>query len=369
MGEHDRCAGRVRAHGRGRDALAVLLSAARPEPPVRIRPGARDPAAAPDALELGHVPRPVRERRGLHAEYGDLGRGPGGELKPLDTWLLERTRALVREATAALRAVADGRRHPGLRGVRRRRLELVHPPLAPTLLGRRRDRAPRALACARPGAPRDRPRDAVPRRAPLAGARPAAVRRRAVERPPRRLAGELEPDDALLAEIDDVRRVVGLGHQARQAAGSRCSSHSGRSSSRGRARRPPRGRDPRRAPGQGVRFDSVDAELVVKPNLPVLGPRLGAELGEVRAALASGEFEDLGEGRFRVACTSSAPDEVLVERAGEGGLGRRRGGRRDRRARHARRRPARPRARVYELIRRVNPLRKDSGLRSPTGSP
>ena len=37
VGEHDRGGGRVRADGRGRDALAVLRAAARPEPPLRLR--------------------------------------------------------------------------------------------------------------------------------------------------------------------------------------------------------------------------------------------------------------------------------------------------------------------------------------------
>ena len=50
-----------------------------------------------------------------------------------------------------------------------------------------------------------------------------------------------------------------------------------------------------------VEFGHVDAtELRVKPHLPVLGPKLGKELGAVRAALAAGEFEQLDGGGFRV---------------------------------------------------------------------
>ncbi len=38
-----------------------------------------------------------------------------------------------------------------------------------------------------------------------------------------------------------------------------------------------------------VEFGEVEAtELRVKPNLPVLGPKLGKELGAVRAALGGG---------------------------------------------------------------------------------
>ena len=57
----------------------------------------------------------------------------------------------------------------------------------------------------------------------------------------------------------------------------------------------------------------------VKPNLPVLGPKLGKDLRAVQAALAAGEFEELGGGRFRVAGHELEPDEVLVERGGRDG--------------------------------------------------
>jgi len=64
----------------------------------------------------------------------------------------------------------------------------------------------------------------------------------------------------------------------------------------------------------------VDAtELRVKPNLPVLGPKLGKELGPVRAALEAGEFDELDHGGFRVGELELAPDEVLVERTGKEG--------------------------------------------------
>jgi isoleucyl-tRNA synthetase len=57
----------------------------------------------------------------------------------------------------------------------------------------------------------------------------------------------------------------------------------------------------------------------VKPHLPVLGPKLGKELGPVRAALAAGEFEQLVGGGFRVLGHELAADEVLVERSGREG--------------------------------------------------
>jgi len=129
-----------------------------------------------------------------------------------------------------------------------------------------------------------------------------------------------EPDRALLDEIAEVRRVVELGRQARSASGIKL-------------------RQPlRRLVVEGARVDghreeiadelrvkeielgAVEAvELHVKPHLPALGPKLGKELGAVRAALAAGEFEELEGGRFRVLGHELEPDEVLVERGGKEG--------------------------------------------------
>jgi isoleucyl-tRNA synthetase len=130
-----------------------------------------------------------------------------------------------------------------------------------------------------------------------------------------------EPDTALLDEVAEVRRVVELGRKARDA-------------SRIKHRQPLRRlvvQGARLAEGHAdeigeelrvkdVEFGEVEAqELVVKPNLPELGPRLGAKLAPVRKALAAGEFEELPEGRFRAAGHELGPDDVLVERRGREG--------------------------------------------------
>ena len=103
-------------------------------------------------------------------------------------------------------------------------------------------------------------------------------------------------DDALLAEIDAVQRVVGLGRAARNRSGVRV--------------RQPLSRLLVRTPGEGeaaalARFDAQileelnvkalemlapDAELVgyrIKPNLPRLGKRYGKRIPAIRAALAN----------------------------------------------------------------------------------
>jgi isoleucyl-tRNA synthetase len=132
---------------------------------------------------------------------------------------------------------------------------------------------------------------------------------------------ERERDDELLHEIAQVRRVVELGRQAR-------------AQSRLKLRQPLRQlvvegaqlsdehlaevRDELRV--KQVELGPVEAtELRVKPNLPVLGPKLGKELGPLRAALEAGQFEELEGGRFRVGERELEPDEVLVERTGKEG--------------------------------------------------
>jgi isoleucyl-tRNA synthetase len=170
-------------------------------------------------------------------------------------------------------------------------------------------------------------------------------------------------DAGLLAEVAELRTVVALGHQARSAAGLKL-------------RQPLRRIVVEGAPLAAAHADEiaeelrvkevelghVDAELRVKPHLPALGPKLGKELGAVRAALQAGDFEELGDGRFRAAGHDLAADEVLVERAGKDGWAV---------AADAGVTVAIDmtvddelalEGRVYELIHRVNSMRKDAGL-------
>jgi isoleucyl-tRNA synthetase len=128
-----------------------------------------------------------------------------------------------------------------------------------------------------------------------------------------------EPDRELLKEIDDVRRVVTLAHQARANAGLTLRQPLRRLVVEGAA---PRHTDEiaDEVNVKQVELGTVEAELRVKPNLPVLGPRLGKELRTVQRALQEREFEELPGGRFRVAGHELGPDEVLVERLGREGF-------------------------------------------------
>jgi isoleucyl-tRNA synthetase len=128
-------------------------------------------------------------------------------------------------------------------------------------------------------------------------------------------------DDALIAEMAEVRRVVTLGHQARAHSGIKLRQPlrrlvvQGADGASGHA-----GEIADELSVKEVEFGPVEAtELRVKPNLPLLGPKLGKELGPVRAALEAGQFEELEGGRLRVNGHELSPDEVLVERRGKEG--------------------------------------------------
>ncbi|HET7758851.1 MAG TPA: isoleucine--tRNA ligase [Gaiellaceae bacterium] len=129
------------------------------------------------------------------------------------------------------------------------------------------------------------------------------------------------PDFDLLEEMAAVRRVVELGRQARDASGMKLRQPlrrlvvQGAESARSQA-----GEIAEELNVKGVEFGAVEAtELRVKPNLPVLGPKLGRELAQVRAKLEAGEFEELDGGRLRVDGHELSPEEVLVERRGKEG--------------------------------------------------
>jgi isoleucyl-tRNA synthetase len=129
-----------------------------------------------------------------------------------------------------------------------------------------------------------------------------------------------QPDRSLLAEITDVRRVVTLAHQARATSGLKLRQPLRRLVVEGAAAaRAHAGEIADEVNVKDVEFGAVEAELLVKPNLPALGPRLGKNLRDVQQALRSGDFEQLDGGRFRAAGHELEPDEVLVERLGREG--------------------------------------------------
>jgi isoleucyl-tRNA synthetase len=134
------------------------------------------------------------------------------------------------------------------------------------------------------------------------------------------LAGWPEPqpvDAGLLAEIAAVRKVVDLGRRARVSAHLKL-------------RQPLRRMLIEGAGGLGEMYlDQIGDELRVKevrlapvettqlrvrPNLPLVGRRLGRDVPVVRAALDAGRYTMRADGGIEVAGHELGPDEILVER-------------------------------------------------------
>jgi isoleucyl-tRNA synthetase len=295
--------------------------------------------------------------------WSDLDGGPPGDLQPRDRWLVSRTNALVREATAAyeswltvdvvraFEAFVEDVSNWYIRRSRRRFWDgeeaalrtlwyalvqglRVVAPLMPFLT----DHLWRALTA---------PVDEAPESIHLAGWPDVTT-----------------PDSALLDEVAELRRVVELGRQARSTAGVKLRQPlrslvvAGAAAAEGHA-----DEIAEELRVKEVSFGDVEAsELRVRPNLPVLGPKLGRELASLRAALEAGEFEELPDGGFRAAGHDLSADEVLVERHGKEGwavaasdgvtvaldlaLD-------DELVREGR---------VYELVHTVNTMRKEAGL-------
>jgi isoleucyl-tRNA synthetase len=112
-----------------------------------------------------------------------------------------------------------------------------------------------------------------------------------------------------------------------------------------------------------VRIGPIEATpLRVRPNLPVVGRRLGKDVPLVRKALDAGEYTMRGDGGVEVAGHALGPDEVLVERlekegwavAADEGVTVAFDTTLDD--------PLRLEARVYDLIHQVNTMRRDAGL-------
>jgi isoleucyl-tRNA synthetase len=258
---------------------------------------------------------------GFEPVLADLDGGPDCEPSGLDRWLVERTYELVDQCSRALdaqlshqvmrafEAYLDDLSNWYIRRSRRRfyswdesAFRTLWTALAQTL---------RVIAPVMPFLADHLWRRLV---ADVCDAAPASVH----------LAGWPEPralDRELLDAVAEVRRVVELGRSARMQAklpmrqplrrlvvqgAPRVSSYLDEISDELRIKE--------------VELGEIEAiELRVKPNLPVLGPRLGRELGAVRSALAEGRFEQLEGGGFRVDGHELSAGDVLVERGAREG--------------------------------------------------
>jgi isoleucyl-tRNA synthetase len=171
-------------------------------------------------------------------------------------------------------------------------------------------------------------------------------------------------DEELVREVAEVRRIVELGRQARGEAGLKLRQPLRRLVVQGAQHAREHAdeiADELRV--KEVEFGQVEAsELRVKPNLPLLGPKLGKELGAVRAALQSGEFEELEGGGVRVNGHVLGADEVLVERTAREGWALAADDSLTVAVSTGLDDELRREGRVYELTHRVNTMRKEAGL-------
>jgi isoleucyl-tRNA synthetase len=296
---------------------------------------------------------------GFTPRYEDLAGGPvDAALQPLDRWLLARVQALVDEAEQAYEAYWT----PGVV----RAFEAFVDDLSNWYIRRSRRRfygdddvafrtlwyalvqSLRVIAPVMPFLAEHLWANLVGRDSVFLAGWPEAV----------------EPlhDRALLAEMDEVREVAELGRRARDAAGLKLRQPLRRvivAGSEAAERWVDEIRDELRV--KEVVFDErPDVRASYKPNLPVLGPRLGQELPAVREALARGEVEELGDGRVRAAGHELGSDELIVERHSEPGWA------------HSERFSVwidtelddelRREGRVLDLIRQLNELRRQAGL-------
>jgi isoleucyl-tRNA synthetase len=173
-----------------------------------------------------------------------------------------------------------------------------------------------------------------------------------------------ERDEQLLAEVAEVRRVVELGRQARGDAGLKLRQPLRRLVVQGAG---PAQRHVEEIAEElrvkEVEFGPVEAmEVRVKPNLPVLGPKLGKELGSIRAALQAGDFEQIEGGGVRVNGRDLGADEVLVERSAREGWALAEDDSLTVAVTTELDDELRLEARVLDLIHQLNTMRKDAGL-------
>jgi isoleucyl-tRNA synthetase len=128
-----------------------------------------------------------------------------------------------------------------------------------------------------------------------------------------------EADEKLLGEIAEVRRIVELGRQARSQAGIKQRQPLRRAvvygASNGTAAHVQEIADELRV-RELVPAEGSGGSIRLKPNLPVLGPRLGKRLPELRRALEEGRWEWEGD-RVRVEGELLGEGEFLVEREAE----------------------------------------------------
>jgi isoleucyl-tRNA synthetase len=258
---------------------------------------------------------------------GDLEVGPGdATLQPLDRWLLARTQAFLDEAeagyetyltggvTRALEEYVDDLSNWYIRRSRRRFWEDADEAAFRTLWYAL-VQALRAISPIMPFLAEHlwqilvaKPLPDAPQSVFLAGW-PSAVAALA--------------DETLVADMAETRSVIELGRSARNAAAMKLRQPLAALVVEGASAGPMRLIE--QIVGElrvkEVHFGSIEgATLRAKPNLPLLGPKLGKDLPAVREALAEGRFERLPGGGVQAVGHELSAEEVFVERSAPEGF-------------------------------------------------
>jgi isoleucyl-tRNA synthetase len=120
-------------------------------------------------------------------------------------------------------------------------------------------------------------------------------------------------DDDLLAEMAVTRRVVEAGRRARSEAEIKLRQPLSKAIIRGGNLAKNHQEDIKNELRvHEVVFDEdTRIEVTLKPNFPVVGPRLGRKVKDVAAALANSDFEETGTGTVLVLGEELTPDEVI----------------------------------------------------------
>jgi isoleucyl-tRNA synthetase len=130
-------------------------------------------------------------------------------------------------------------------------------------------------------------------------------------------------DETLVADMAETRSVIELGRSARNAAAMKLRQPLAALVVEGASAGPMRLVE--QIAGElrvkEVRFGPIEgATLRAKPNLPLLGPKLGQDLPAVREALAEGRFERLPGGGVQAVGHELSAEEVFVERSAPDGF-------------------------------------------------
>ena len=251
---------------------------------------------------------------GFRPTYADLTYGPDIELREIDRWLLSRAGQAINNSTAALdrwrvdeliedfEAYLDDLSNWYIRRNRRRFYQFDEGAFRTLWVGT--VTALRVLAPVMPFLTEHLWQNLVA--GPCADA-PDSIHLAGWPQPPASI------DEDLLAEMAVTRRVVEAGRRARSEANIKLRQPLSKAIIRGGDLA--RGHEDEIKSELRVKevvFDeATTVEVTVKPDFPVLGPRLGPKMKQVAAALASGEFETNDDGSLSAAGERLAPHEVI----------------------------------------------------------